>query len=129
MSRSSRKTWISILIAAVIVVGMIAAAIVGGTAFFIYRHVDARFTSETTAGEEFAAARAHFVGQPPLIEMRRNDEPIVHRDLIQGAPRAARPLEALRVLAYDDNAGKLVRVTIPFWLLRIFPSRNLSLLN
>src|SRR5437588_10603900 len=98
MSRSSRKTWISILIAAVIVVCMRAAAVVGGTAFFIYRHVDARFTSETTAGQEFAAARTRFAGQKPLIEIRRNDEPVVHRDLIQSAPESTRKINALRVL-------------------------------
>ena len=129
MASSSRKTWISILIAAVIIVCMLAAAVVGGTMFFIYRHVDARFTSETTAKEEFAAARARFQGQQPLIEIRRNDEAVLHRDLIQGTPRSDRKLAALRVLAYDDAAGKIVHVSIPFWLLRMVPSHNLSFLN
>jgi hypothetical protein len=126
---SSRKTWISILIAAVIVVCMLAAAVVGGTMFFIYRHVDARPTSETSAKEEFAAARARFQGQQPLIEIRHNEEAVMHRDLLQDAPRSDKKLAALRVLAYDDGAGKLVRVSIPFWLLRMVPSHNLSFLN
>jgi hypothetical protein len=127
---SSRKTWISILIAAVIVVGVLALTVVGGTAFFIYRHVNAEFTNDRTAEQEFAAARIRFNDQQPLIEITRGEEPVVHRDLIpsSGGPRP-RKLETLRVLAYDDRAGKLVRVAIPFWLLRILPTHNLSFLN
>jgi hypothetical protein len=126
---SSRKTWISIVIASIIIVCALALAIVGGTAFFIYRHVDAKFTNETTAQQEFESARARFAGQQALIEIRHNDEPIVHADILKNAKLPDKPLESLRVLAYDDNAGKLVRVAIPFWLLRLFPSKNLSFLN
>jgi hypothetical protein len=127
---TSRKTWISILIAAVIIVGVLALTVVGGTAFFIYRHVNAEFTNDQTAEQEFVSARERFSGQQPLIEIKRNEEPVVHRELIQGSgAAAARKLDTLRVLAYDDRAGKLVRVSIPFWLLRVLPTRNLSFLN
>ena len=126
---SSRKTWISILIAAVIIVGVLALTVVGGTAFFIYRHVHSEFTSDQTAEQEFVSARARFSGQQPLIEVRRGDQPVVHRELIPQGSGAPRKIESLRVLAYDDTAGKLVRVSIPFWLLRMLPSKNLSFLN
>ena len=42
----AKRTWISIVIASVIVVCLIALAVVGGTAFFIYRHIDAKPTTE-----------------------------------------------------------------------------------
>ena len=42
---------------------------------------------------------------------------------------AEQRLESIRVLAYDRRAGKLVRVSIPFWLLRVVPSRHFSFLN
>jgi hypothetical protein len=38
-------------------------------------------------------------------------------------------LETLRVLAYDIHAEKLVRVSIPFWLLRLAPTRHVSFLS
>lgn len=126
---SSRKTWISIAIASVIIVIVLALAVVGGTAFFVYRHVDATFSSEQTAEAEFASARARFEGQQPLIEIQPDEEPVVHSDRLRSAELPDKPLVSLRVLAYDDNAGKLVRVNIPFWLLRIFPSKNLSFLS
>lgn len=127
---ASKRTWISIVVAAVAIVCLLALAVVGGTAFFVYRHVNATMTNPATAQQEFAAARARFQGQQPLIEIgRRGEEPILHRELFANSRMPDKPLESLRVLAYDDDAGKLVRVSIPFWLLRLFPSKNLSFLN
>jgi hypothetical protein len=127
---TTRKTWISIAIASVAIVCLVALAAVGGTAFFVYRHVESKLTNEASAGQEFAAARARFEGQRPLIEIKRaGDEPVLHRDLLRTDKMPDKPLESLHVLAYDEDAGKLVRVNIPFWLLRMFPSKNLSFLN
>jgi len=123
-----KKTWISIIIAAVIVVCMLAAAVVGGTIFFIYRHVHSEFTNTSSAEREFTSARERFAGQQALIELRSGDEPVLHRELTKGT-RNEKDLQALRVLAYDDRSGKLVRVSIPFWLMRMIPSRNLKFLN
>ena len=53
---------------------------VGGTAYFIYRHVHTQFTPTENADRQFAEARARFAGQQPLIEIRKDDEPIVHRE-------------------------------------------------
>jgi hypothetical protein len=68
------------LIASVIIVGVLAIAVVGGTAYFFYRHVNASFTPPEDADTEFAQARARFAGQKPLIEIRKDDEPILHRE-------------------------------------------------
>jgi nitrate reductase NapE component len=118
---NGRRTWVSVLIAAVIIVGVLAIAAVGGTAFFFYRHIHATFTPPDDADAAFAQARARFAGQQPLIEIRKDDEPVLHREVL---PRegARKQLVALRVLAYDRRARKLVRVSIPFWLLRLAPS-------
>jgi hypothetical protein len=128
MSTKKLPTWVSVLIAAVIIVGMLAVAAVGGAAFFIYRHVHTSFTPSETAQVEFTQARARFEGQQPLIEIRHDDDPIIHRELVKDTAERQK-LESLRVLAYDQHAGKLVRVSIPFWLLRMAPSKNLSFLN
>jgi hypothetical protein len=128
MSQSSRKTWVSVLIAAVIIVGMLAITVVGGTAFFFYRHINAQFTPRENAEQQFAEARARFEGQQPLIEIKKDDEPVVHHELVSAAHSNAK-LESLRVLAYDRHAGKLVRVSIPFWLIRMAPSQHFSFLN
>jgi hypothetical protein len=127
---SSRKlpTWVSIVIASVIIVGILAVAAVGGAAYFIYRHVHTSFAPSETAQSEFTQARARFDGQQPLIELRHDDDPIIHRELVKNTAERQK-LETLRVLAYDRHESKLVRVAIPFWLLRMAPSKNLSFLN
>jgi len=125
---STRKTWISVLIAAVIIVGVLAVSAVGGTAYFIYRHVHTQITPTESADRQFAEARARFAGQRPLIEIRKDDEPIVNRDVIPKTMPAAK-LDTLRVLAYDTRANKLVNVSIPMWLLRIAPSNKFSFMK
>src|SRR4051794_39022637 len=117
MSQSTRQTWVSVVIAAVIIVGILAVTAVGGTAFFFYRHVNAKFVAAASAETEFAEKRAKFAGQQPLIEMTRGDEPRIHRELVPETGGRTSPLNTLRVLAYDSDAGKLVHVSIPFWLL------------
>jgi len=127
MQSSTKKTCVSVLIASVIIVGILAITVVGGTAFFFYRHINAEFTPRENAEQQFEVARARFAGRAPLIEMRRGDEPIVHRELLDGARRAK--IETIHVLAYDAAARKLVRVSIPFWLIRLAPGNHFSFLN
>jgi type II secretory pathway pseudopilin PulG len=128
MSQNTRKTWVSVLIASVIIIGILAVAAIGGTVFFIHKHVDTQSTSNENADAQFAEARARFAGQKPLIEIRKDDEPVLHRDVIPASLPATK-LETLRVLAYDTHDEKLVRVSIPFWLLRMAPTRHVTFLN
>ena len=127
MAQKKIPTWAAILIAAVIIVGMLAVAAVGGAAFFIYRHVHTTFTGQENAAAEFTRERARFTGQQPLIEMAAGNEPVLHRERAEAAP--GQRLGSLRVLAYDKRARKLVRVSIPFWLLRLVPSNHFSFLD
>ena len=125
---ATRKTWVSIVIATVIIVGILAVSAVGGTAYFIYRHVHTQFVPTEGADQQFKDARARFAGQKPLIEITRGEEPIFHRETIPKEMPAAK-LDVLRVLAYDTRANKLVNVSIPMWLLRMAPSNKFSFMK
>jgi len=125
MAGSTRRTWLSIVIASVIIMGILAFAVVGGTAYFFYRHINATFTPREDAEQQFSEARERFAGRRPLIEVSTDDEPIVHRELVDASHSTAK-LEAIRVLAYDSRARKLVRVSIPFWLVRLAPGKHFS---
>jgi hypothetical protein len=126
---STKRTWISVVIAVVIVIGVLALSAVGGTAYFIYRHVNTQFVPSDNAEQQFQQARARFAGQQPLIELRKGtDEPMFHREVIpKNMP--AEKLDRLRVLAYDTHAGKLVNVSIPMWLLRMAPTDKFSFMK
>ncbi|HZT75364.1 MAG TPA: hypothetical protein VFA27_01805 [Vicinamibacterales bacterium] len=104
----------AVLIASVIIVGILAIAVVGGTTYFFYRHISARVTSEERANETFEQTRARFAGQQPLVEMSRGDEPTIHHPT--GPPH---DVQALHALAYNETSGKLTHVDVPGWLLRL----------
>jgi hypothetical protein len=113
---STKKTWISIAIAAVAIVVVLGVAIVGGGSYYVYRHVQAKFVNVDTAAVDFERARARFAGQTPLVGFDENDEPVVNRPP-ESAPR--HEIHALRVLAYNTRTGKLVNVEVPGWLIRL----------
>ncbi len=119
-----KRTWVAVAVAILIILGIFGVALVGGAAFWVRRHINAQFTSVEAASSEFERERARFAGQSPLIELQaENERPIVHRRTAE----ARTELQTLRVLVYDARAGKIVRVSLPFWLLRLAPSKPLRL--
>jgi hypothetical protein len=126
MNPKTKRTWISIVIAIGLVCVIACLAVIGGSLLWIRTHVNTQFTSAEMAGDELERERARFAGQTPLIEWQNErDVPRIHRRSVSNAAE----LQALRVLAFDPNAGKLVRVSIPFWMLRLMPARHFRLLD
>lgn len=121
-----KRTWVSILIAAIIIVGVMVIALVGTSAYFIARHVHAQFTSTADADAQFDGARRRFAGQTPLIEMGTGDDPIVHRPP-EGAQGA--PIDVVRAMVYSPVSGKLVNLSLPLWVLRMTPADRFSFID
>jgi len=113
---TSRKTWISVVIAAAIVVCVLAVIVIGSAVVFFSRHVKTEYVASDAAASQFDTTRAHFAGQPALIEYDGfYKTPIVRRN----ASAARHELRALHVIAYDVSANRLRHVDIPGGLLRI----------
>ena len=113
-----RKTWIWILVsvAGVGVVGLIVIAVAG--VMFVTSHVT---TTRATAGEAqraFDATRAMLKDQQPLVEIDRLEQPRVTRQLSQ-LPSAATKPQYMWVLVWNDREQQLIKVSLPFWLLRL----------
>jgi hypothetical protein len=123
---NTKKTWISILIAVIVIVVALGIALVGGSAYFISRHVRAQFVSTAGAEAQFASARQRFVGQTPLIEMRKGAEPLIHRP---AEDAHAAPIEVIHAIVYSPDSRKLVSVNLPLWLLRMAPGKRFSFLD
>src|SRR4051812_15258938 len=110
------KTWVWVVagILAVGILGIVAMAAAG--LWFVRSHVDVRSTTAGAASSDFEAVRARFTAQKPLIEL---DD---HGDFVRAnTDRAAgtvRP-QTLNVMAFDPDDEKVVRVEMPFWLLRL----------
>jgi hypothetical protein len=123
---NTKKTWIAVVIAVVVLVVVLGIALVGGSAYFIARHVRAEFVSTDSAEAQFASARQRFAGQTPLIEMRRSGDPLIHRP---AEDAHAAPIEVIHALVYSPDSRKLVNVNLPLWLLRMTPGKRFSFLN
>lgn len=112
------KTWVWVVlgIAAVCILFVIAMAGVG--IYYFAQHVDTTRATPAAATQEFDAVRARFEGQRPLIELDARGN-LLRADTDREAPHGVPRPEHLHVMAYDPDEGGLVKVTVPFWLLRM----------
>jgi hypothetical protein len=112
------KTWVWIVVAVVVIgiLGIIAMAGVG--IYFFSRHIETRTESPAGAARAFEQVSSRFSDQKPLIELDEHGRYLRSNTDRQAAPGVRVP-EALHVMAFDPDDGRIVRVDIPFWLLRL----------
>jgi hypothetical protein len=112
------RPWIWVAVATVVIgiFGIVAMAGIGF--YFASKHIDTRAASPASAAKDFEDVRARFIGQPPLIELDDRGH-FVRAHTKRPKPAQVKAPEHLNVLAYDPDDGRIVRLTIPFWLLRL----------
>jgi hypothetical protein len=114
-TKSSRKTlWIVLGIAAFVVLCIIAFAAFG--LYFVSRNLEMERATTTEAGHSFDAVRARFK-EPPIVVLDHRERVTLSRrppDRQVGEKPAV-----MHVMAYDSDDSRIVRVTIPFWMLRL----------
>jgi hypothetical protein len=112
------KTWVWVVLAVIVtgVLGILAMAGIG--LYFFSQHIDTKAVSPANAAHDFEQVKARFVGQKPLIELDAHGRFLrSHTD--RTPPRNAKAPESINVLAFDPDDGRIVRVNIPFWLVRM----------
>ncbi len=115
---AKRRTWIWILatVAGLCVVALIVVAVAG--IMFVRRHVDTRQVTRVEADKAFDGARTRFKEQTPLFELESNDQVRVTRR-IADLPTSATPPDQLWLLIYEPDEEQLIRLSLPFWILRM----------
>jgi hypothetical protein len=115
---ASTKAWIWIIAGFLGVCVLVLFAIAGTGVYFVSQHIDAKHTSSVEAMHEFETARAAFKGKQPLLELDRLGHPrqVTRTEQMPTAP--ARPTDMV-ILAWNPDRGRVVRVSLPFWLLHI----------
>ena len=112
------KTWVWVVIA-IVVVGILGLVAVMGIGFyFASRHFETRAASPASAARDFEEVRARFMGQPPLIELDDRGR-FLRANTNRPTPAQVKPPELLNILAYDPDDHQIVKLSIPFWLLRL----------
>lgn len=112
------KTWVWVL-AAVIVIGILGIIVIAGAGlYFFSRHVETRVESPASASRGFDAVSGRFAGELPLIELDEHGRYLRSHTDRPARPGGPRP-DSLRVMAFDPRDGRTVRVSLPFWILRM----------
>jgi len=114
---SKKTSWAVIIVAASAFVLIVGVGLVGVVGYVIYQQFafQAKSATEMSADEEFAEIVAKFDGQKPYLVIK-NGEPVV-----SDAPAAApgKPVEALHIIVWDPDERKVIKLNMPFWLLRM----------
>lgn len=113
---SAKRKWIPIAIGVVVLLFFIAVGAVIFAVSYAREHLQISTTSETDAMRAFDDVRAKFPGRP-LIEVKDGEPASVGDRSSEAASKAE--LTTLHVLAWDPDEDHLVRVEVPFWLLRM----------
>ncbi|HWI20231.1 MAG TPA: hypothetical protein VNT81_20900 [Vicinamibacterales bacterium] len=112
-----KRTWILVVIGILFVMFCIAVGAIIFTVSYFRDNVQVtRDVSDSGAVDAFAAARAKFPGQQPVVQLIDGHPQVVPQT---SRPNAGKPVTSLHVLAFDRNSGEMVRFTLPFWLLRM----------
>jgi hypothetical protein len=112
------KTWVWVVLAVVVigVLGVVAMAGVG--LYFFSQHIDTKTVSPANAARDFEQVKGRFTGQRPLIELDDHGR-YLRSNTDRKPPANSKPPESLNVMAFDPDEGRIVRVNIPFWLVRM----------
>lgn len=117
-----RRSWIAVALTVLAVAAVGCALLFAAGAAFMWRHIDRETVSAERADDEFTRLRARFVREQPMIEVTADDDVMVHPN-----PATGGDIGVVRLVAYNPQTERLVRVSLPMWLLRLAPTRNFSL--
>jgi hypothetical protein len=112
------RTWIWVVVGIIAVGILCVIALAGAGFYYVSQNIHTRTVSSATAASEFDTIRKQFSGQKALIELDEHGD-FLRSNTDRPTPANAKRPEKLYVLAFDPDDGGLVRVTIPFWLLRM----------
>ena len=114
MNQRTRKTWVSVVIAALIIAAIVVVGFVGATYVFLHSHLQGEDVEPDQATAQMAEIRSKFAGATPLIEIASDGQPVLHRNPT-GEPR---PVNVFHIVQYDARAGHISRIDLPGWFVR-----------
>ena len=112
------KTWVWVVLG-IIVVGILGIVAVAGIGVYYFsQHIDTKTASPANAAREFDEVKVQFTGQKPLIELDEHGRYLRSHTSRKPAVNAKAP-DSINVMAFDPDDGRIVRVNVPFWLVRM----------
>lgn len=115
---ASRKTWLWIIFGIVGVCLLALFAVAGAGIYFVTNHIDAKRVTVADAQKSFDGVLAEFKDSRPLFEIDSSERARAARPVADLPTSSTKPGQ-LWILAYGPDRERLMRVSIPFWLLRL----------
>lgn len=119
---AKRRTWLWIVggVAATGLIGLVAVA--AASVYFVSSHVEAETTTGPKALDAFDRVTVEFGTRRALYELDAQDRPHLTSPLAT-LPTSPTTPSMLMVQAWDPDRERLVRLSLPFWLLRLGPEQ------
>ena len=114
----SKRTWLWIVLAALGLCVILVIAIAGAGLYFVSSHVSTRTSTTAEAFSAFDAARAPFKDLPPVYEVDDRERVKQVRKIAE-LPDGKTRAQQMQVLVWDADRERLVKVSVPFWVLRM----------
>ena len=110
------KTWVWVALG-VVVCGILAIVMLAAAGlWFVKSHVAIEPMTTAAASADFQTIRLRFASQRPLIELDDRGN-FLHANTDRPAGTTAP--QTLNILAFDSKDERVVRMELPFWLLRL----------
>src|SRR5262245_4225434 len=113
-----KRTWLWIILACVGVCVIAMFVIAGAGMYFVMKHVNVAKSTSADALKSFDEARKAFKDEKPLFVIDNREQPRLARPLNEIPSGTAKP-ENLWILAWDPDEEKLVKLSLPMWLVRM----------
>ena len=110
------KTWVWVVVGIVVLCMLGVVAVAAAGLWFVKSHVDIRQTTTTAASEDFRTVLTRFANQKALIELDEHGN-FVHANVDR--PSSPTRPQSLNIMAFDARDERVVRMELPFWLLRL----------
>ena len=117
-----RRVWLWILLTIVGLCVLAVVAIAGFGMYFVRSHVHAGTATPTQAFTAFDAAGARFKDVKPIFDVDDRQHPRMLRKLSE-LPSSVEKAEFVWVLSWDPDKLRLVKVSLPFWVLKFGKQR------
>lgn len=121
------RKWLPVVVGIAIFVVIVGLGLVGSCVYLLTRQVSVQTMSRSDGAQEFDKLRAQFDGQKAFIELPDEDSdavPVVHREL---ATHPTGQISVVHVRVWAPRDGKLVRVDLPMWMLRLTGSKPITI--
>ena len=120
---AERRTWLWVVLGIGAIAIVAVVTFVSLIALMVTRSTKVTTAAQAEASDQFETIRSQFRHEVPLLKMSGNtvdDSELTRRSATRGAQRA----RTLQVLAWNHADQKLVKLSLPIWMLRFSTSGN-----